>query len=202
MIETHPGRFPRRLRILAIIGAAVLAAAASAAIVWSVLPPMPNHLITVKPGVLYRSACPKPHELESVIRRYGIRTVVNLCTNGETTHPARYAEEEPICASNGAKFVNLPMIPDSPPSEKALDEWLRLFQSPERLPVLVHCKHGVVRTGEMVAAYEIEYMNGIPAEVWEKLPRFGHDLDKPPRRKVRDFVTGYSKRLSGPPPEK
>jgi protein tyrosine/serine phosphatase len=92
------------------------------------------------------------------------------------------------------RFVDMPMVPETPPSDEQLASWLALIDDPSNHPVLVHCKHGVVRTGMMVAVYEVEYLDRENRDILEDIPMFGHDLYVPHRKPMRDFILGYTPR--------
>lgn len=151
------------------------------------------HFLVVKPGVLYRSGWMNPAVEEKVIAKYGIRTVVNLCLRTEGTYLRHYVDEQHICQKNGTKLVNLPLKGNTPPSEEQINEWLKLLSSDERLPVLVHCDQGVIRTGIMVAIYRIELLNEENTAVLDQLPTFGHKLYVPKRKTMRDFILNYKR---------
>ncbi|HDZ69388.1 MAG TPA: hypothetical protein ENH43_03105 [Phycisphaerales bacterium] len=149
----------------------------------------PYHFLTVTPGVLYRSGWMTPHNEEKIIRKYGIRTVVNLCL--PTEYPDRYAEEARICRENKVQLVNLPMAGNTPPSEEQTAKWLSLLNNQQKLPILVHCAQGVMRTNIMVAIYQIEFLHKGNARVLTELPMFGHELYVAKRKRLRDFILNY-----------
>src|SRR3989442_977908 len=116
----------------------------------------PYHLLTVTPGKLYRSGTLKPHHLEDVLDRFQIKTVVSLRTEGENAQGDWYAAEKEICLRKGVDLRELPI--DEPPTREQVSQWLFLLDQEDRAPILVHCKHGSVRTGIMVAIYQMEYL--------------------------------------------
>lgn len=153
----------------------------------------PKHLLTVTPDVLYRSGLLRPENLEGVMDRFGIRTVVNLLP-AESLSPERLERlwaEERIAGERGLRMVSIPMPAETPPTPAQLEEWLALFDDEQNLPILVHCEYGVIRTGMMVAAYEIEKLGHTGEQALADLPRFGHDINEPRRKPMRDFVLGY-----------
>lgn len=181
----------RQIATLAVV-ALVLIGAVTGGLVWR-HKTSPNHFLTVTPGVLYRSGLLRSQNLAYVFDEYGIKTIVNLIDPGPMN--ARQLEEEMrIAAERGVRFVDIPIEPETPPDEKQLARWLALIDDPANHPVLVHCKHGVVRTGMMVAAYEVEYLDRPNREVLEDLPMFGHELYVPHRKPMRDFILGYTPR--------
>lgn len=151
----------------------------------------PYHFLTVIPGMLYRSGTLKPHNLEKVIDKHGIRTVVSLRLPGETSRKELYAKEVIICRQKGVKLVKLPMLGNTPPTEKQMSQWFKLLDDKERLPILVHCAQGVVRTGMMAAISEIEYLNKHNEKTLSELPMFGHKLYVPKRKRMRQFILNY-----------
>ncbi|NVM20800.1 MAG: tyrosine-protein phosphatase [Desulfobacterales bacterium] len=154
----------------------------------------PRHFLTVTPGVFYRSAYLRPDNLEKVLERYKIKTVVNLIGQDNPEKKTRLQNERRICREKGVKLVEMPMPVETPPTPDQLSAWLALLDSVEDHPILVHCMHGVVRTGMMAAVYEIEYLNKNNEEVLSGLPMFGHDLYMPKRKPMRDFILGYRKK--------
>lgn len=151
----------------------------------------PKHLLTVTPGVLYRSASLPPEQLAEVLDRYGIRTVVNLRSRLENAKGGWHAVQSALLAERHVALVDLPMDTGHPPSPEVLSAWLALLDDPARQPILVHCEYGVVRTGMMVSVYEIEHLGRSPEEVWRDFELFRGDLREPVRGRVRDFVEGY-----------
>jgi protein tyrosine phosphatase (PTP) superfamily phosphohydrolase (DUF442 family) len=181
----------RQIATLA-VAALVLVGAVAGGLVWH-HKASPNHFLTVTPGVLYRSGLLRSQNLEYVFDKYGIKTIVNLIDPGPRN--ARQLEEEMrIAAEHGVRFVDMPIEPETPPDEDQLERWLALIDDASNHPVLVHCKHGVVRTGMMVAVYEVEYLDRPNPEVLEDLPMFGHELYVPHRKPMRDFILGYTPR--------
>jgi protein tyrosine/serine phosphatase len=119
----------------------------------------PRHFLAVKEGVLYRSASLKPDNLKKVLDDYNIKTVVSLSGYDDPKNIARQKEENRICSEKGVATISIPMFAAKPPSEKQITRWLNILRNPYRPPILVHCTYGVVRTGMMVAIYEME-VNG------------------------------------------
>ena len=97
-------------------------------------------------------------------------------------------------SARGVRLVEIPLEAETPPTLEQVDRWLELFDDPQNLPVLVHCEHGVVRTGMMVAVYEMEHLGQSNAGAIADLPMFGHELDVPRRKPMRDFIAGYEPR--------
>ncbi len=188
---------PIRRLILAVL---VVGAAVAAGLVWQ-HQASPRHFLEVTPGVLYRSATLRPANLEKVITRYGIRTVVNLRPADPQAPPEWYRAEAAVCRKLGVELVTLPLDDYQVPSTELAARWIALLRQKDRLPVLVHCKYGVVRTGFMVAIYEIEFFGKDPHQAVADMPAFGHDLSKPELKPIRDMVLGFEPRtgVKAPP---
>jgi len=146
----------------------------------------PYHFLTVTPGVLYRSGTLDPDDLADILERYRIRTVVSLRTSREQEVGDWYMREAAICQRRDVDFIDLPMGSDVP-DESQIDTWLHLISSPDSLPVLVHCAHGVQRTGVMVAIYEMERLHKTKAEVLNEMP-FASRLHEDARQFILNYV--------------
>ncbi|MDG3006226.1 fused DSP-PTPase phosphatase/NAD kinase-like protein [Paludisphaera mucosa] len=110
-----------------------------------------DHWDVVKPGVLYRSGQLTSGQLDEAVRRYGIRTVVNLQLPG-----GEMQAERTQARRLNVGFVNLPMPGDGFGREVQFRKILEVVDDPERRPVLVHCARGTCRTGSAVALYRFE----------------------------------------------
>ncbi len=110
-----------------------------------------DHWDEVKRGILYRSGQLTPEQLTMAVQRYNIRTVINLQMHGE-----ELSAERDLTAVLGVDFVNLPMPGDGFGEEWEFREILKILDSPDRLPALVHCARGTCRTGAAVAMYRFE----------------------------------------------
>ena len=113
----------------------------------------PEHFVVVEDGVLYRSALLNPKNLNKVIDHYGIKTVVDLSAGYDPKREALHQEEARICKGKEINWVNISMPAETPPTENQITQWLNLLKKPANHPILVHCTHGVVRTGMMVAIF-------------------------------------------------
>ena len=152
---------PRRHR-RALIALALLLGAATAG--WGMLPtpvapagawsaspasgplasvPVRNFGVVVQ-GILYRSA--QPHQLALPwLRRYGIRSVVNL-------REAKHDDHSWLLSSLGMHaYLQLPIDDHAAPTEAQALAFLRFVQDRNNWPVLVHCAEGKGRTGTLVA---------------------------------------------------
>ncbi len=110
-----------------------------------------DHWDEVKRGILYRSGQLTSAQLAQAVKRYDIRTVVNLQWPGD-----EMVEERSLAASLGVDFVNLPMPGDGFGEEWEFREILQILDDPARRPVLVHCARGTCRTGAAVGIYRLE----------------------------------------------
>lgn len=110
-----------------------------------------DHWDEVKRGILYRSGQLTSAQLTQAVRRYNIRTVINLQWPGE-----EMVEERGLSAKLGIDFVNLPMPGDGFGEDWEFREILKILDDPDRRPVLVHCARGTCRTGAAVGIYRLE----------------------------------------------
>jgi len=144
----------------------------------------------VQPGALYRSGVLKPHHLETVIQRYGIRTVVNLRSVKERSDGEWYQREKAICASANVAMLDLPIRGDVP-REDQVEQWFAMLEDPRQYPILIHCAQGVMRTGGMIALYEMEFLKKSNREALNDMPLFGHHLDGSRHGPLRQFILDY-----------
>jgi protein tyrosine phosphatase (PTP) superfamily phosphohydrolase (DUF442 family) len=186
----HKKNHPHPKRRIA-LGLLLSAIAAAGGLYWH-HSGQPYHFGIVTPGVLYRSGTLTPAHLESVLKQYGIRTVVNLRSPDGEGPPDWHRHEAAVCTRQGVKLVDLPMHDDRAPAPDQIAKWIDLFNIKSGLPLLVHCKSGVVRTGMMVALYEIEYLGLDPHRALEELPAFGHDLKSADYQFLRDLILNYT----------
>jgi protein tyrosine phosphatase (PTP) superfamily phosphohydrolase (DUF442 family) len=188
--DTH-GRENRRWRLgLCLVSVGVLAAVAA----WQhIAQTRPNHLRTVVAGVLYRSAWPTESQLAGVVKRHGIRTVVNLCLQDEevSCQDGNWEREVRQCRELGVSLVHFRLPGNTPPTEEQAREWLRICATPASQPVLVHCAQGVIRTNGVVAIYQVDTLGLENETVLHGLPAFGHHLFKPKRKKLNDFILAW-----------
>lgn len=119
---------------------------------------------------IYRSGQLQPHQLEEVIRRYGIKTVINT---REIEAPldlmlAEYA----VCWREGADMVRLPMPGDGRGDFVRLAQGTAVLADTNRHPVLVHCARGTHRTGALVASYRVLDQGWAPARALQEMEEY------------------------------
>ncbi len=97
----------------------------------------------VLPGRLYRCNHPTPARLSAMVRRWGIRSVLNL--RGPTGNGSDALSRE-RAHRLGLDFIDLPMSSGRPPPRERLLALIAALQG-LREPAVVHCKSGADRAG-------------------------------------------------------
>jgi len=119
----------------------------------------------IAPGQIYRSAQPSPLFLRWLTRRHQIRSLVNL--RGRTP-----GFESQYAAREGLKLFSFDLSASQAPSEADIERFLEIVRDPDNQPILVHCRHGVDRTGYMLALYRIRYDQWTAARAAREMNRF------------------------------
>lgn len=133
-----------------------------------------KRLRVVTEGRVYRSGQMTADGFRDAIRRYGIRTVINLQddetnTDADERNPmlprnpfdkAKRTEKEVVEAA-GATYVQFDgnALNESGTGGRAelVDKFLAVMDDEANYPVLYHCKAGLHRTGWITAVYRMEY---------------------------------------------
>jgi protein tyrosine phosphatase (PTP) superfamily phosphohydrolase (DUF442 family) len=135
-------------------------------------------LSRVDDGV-WRSAQPSAEGLRRAHVDLGVRTVVNLRS---------FHSDRDLVAGAGLDLVEIPMVAWHADDDQIVAA-LRVLVDPARRPVLVHCQHGVDRTGLVIGAYRRvvqgwsadaarqERREQGAAELWADLDRWLRDVD-------------------------
>jgi protein tyrosine/serine phosphatase len=154
---------------------------------------------TISEGKVYKSGVIPPDELESYVKKYKIKSIVDLRfpgTGDDVNNPEDAAELEAeksaVAKIKGLNYFNDGS--DQVPTKENLILFYKIMDNPANYPVLVHCYHGVGRAELYSAVYRIEYEN------WDKdeartNTRFltkwsSFDLGKP----KGDFLHNYIRR--------
>lgn len=132
---------------------------------------MTGNFHTVVPGQLYRSAQPSGAQLESYIKQYGIKTIVNLRGKNDRTW---YVEETAAAARLGVQHIDFKMSATKILSAERTAELIDIMRSAPR-PILVHCLSGADRTGlfSLLYSHLIAGIGEDEAE-WQLSFLFGH----------------------------
>jgi hypothetical protein len=119
---------------------------------------------TITEGKVYKSGVIPPDELESYIKEYHIKSVVDLRfpgTGDDVNNPEIPAEltDEKIAIEKikGVNYFNNGS--DQVPKPENLNTFFKIMDNPANYPVLIHCYHGVGRAEMYSAIYRIEYEN-------------------------------------------
>lgn len=133
-----------------------------------------DRFTTVDPARVYTSSAIPPARLPDVLKRHGIRTVIDLRDpNGQgrlcpETAAEIAAEAAVVATLPGVRHVGIP----SPqvPTAATLAAFFATLDDPAAYPVLIHCHHGTGRAMIYAALYRIEYL-GMPNDAARRLTR-------------------------------
>jgi tyrosine-protein phosphatase SIW14 len=137
---------------------------------------------------LFRGGQPSNQGLAE-LKKLGITTIVNLRGNhGEVERERAQAQ------SLGLRYVNLPIKGWSPPSDKQVAQFLKIFQEDPGQKVFVHCYFGEDRTGVMVATYRMAQQKWTPGQALSEMDSFGfhYHLFRSMKTYVRRFPSNFA----------
>ncbi len=100
---------------------------------------------------VYRSAQMTPWRLRKIIKKYSIKTVVNLRGNNQNY---MYKAEKKICKKMGVEYIPFQISSRNLPKYYEIESLINIFKN-EKKPLLFHCKAGVDRTGLAATLYHI-----------------------------------------------
>jgi protein tyrosine/serine phosphatase len=122
-----------------------------------------NHnFMTITEGKVYKSGTIPPDEIESYVKKYHIKSIVDLRfpgTGDDVNNPEvpaeLTAEKEAVAKIPGVNYYNDGS--DQVPNQKNLDIFFKIMDNKDNYPVLIHCYHGIGRAQMYSAIYRIEY---------------------------------------------
>jgi len=106
----------------------------------------------ITPGEAYRSAKLDRDELEHYIKKYNIKSIVNLL--GEDPRKPWYQEEIQVSAQHNIKHYDIHLSATHEPTEEDARKLVEIFKTAPR-PVLIHCKGGSDRSGLAAAMWKV-----------------------------------------------
>jgi hypothetical protein len=161
VVEASAESFPppkarhRRVLVRVALGLAPLALGGLAVLGWD----MAGRHYTVEEGRLYRCAARSPESLVAFCKERGIRTVIDF----RFPDPA-VATEAQALAAIGVRHLNL--ATDQIPPDSVVERFLEIMDDRSNDPVLIHCTHGVGRSGLFMAIYRMEYQGWSQRKAW------------------------------------
>lgn len=142
----------------------------------------------VDPGRFYRSAQLTPAELEEVIEKYKIKTVISL--RGAADGSYWVAEQRQVLDRLKVPFYSFSWSLDYFPKASELRGYLQALKTAE-FPVLVHCRAGADRTGEATALYAIDFLKMPKEEAIKKYLSFKYWHIKAFHPTMTEFIRLY-----------
>ncbi len=138
----------------------------------------------IEPGRFYRSGQMTAAGFTDVVRRFGLRTIINVQDDvPDPDLPLHFfssetMKESELCRRLGVQYVWLapdlqPRGTPGGPRPKVLDEYLALMDDPGTYPALLHCKAGLHRTGILAAVWRMEYQGWSRVAAYRELKAHG-----------------------------
>ena len=119
---------------------------------------------TITEGKVYKSGVIPPDEIEDYVKKYHIKSIVDLrfpgtsdLVNNPEIPEELTAEKVAVDKISGVQYFNNGS--DQVPQQQNLDSFFKIMDNPDNYPVLIHCYHGVGRAEMYSAIYRIEYEN-------------------------------------------
>ena len=113
----------------------------------------------------YRGAEPKKLEDFEELKRLGINTVIDLQAKPEP-------EEKGWVESLGMRYVNIPMVEKTYPTEDQVLAFMKLVDDTSTGKFFVHCAGGRHRTGAMGAVYRFNRYGWDYDQVYSEMKQF------------------------------
>ena len=124
---------------------------------------------TITEGKVYKSGVIPPDEIESYVKKYNIKSIIDLRmpgTNDLILNPEApgeiTAEKAAVAKIKGLNYYSNPS--DQVPTNKNIEIFTKIMDDKANYPVLIHCYHGTGRAEMYSAIYRIEYENFTNAE--------------------------------------
>lgn len=136
-----------------------------------------RHHGVVEEGVLYRCGQPTPEQLDDLIQRHQLRTVLSLRGVRDPEDPDAWEiAERAVCDRHQVSFVSIPCNHKNPPSEAQVQQFLDLMAQRDRHPVLVHCRLGQQRTLLFCALYRVHFQGVDPQQAVRDMDADGFNV--------------------------
>ena len=103
-------------------------------------------------GEAYRSAILDRDELEHYVKKYEIKSIVNLL--GDHPNESWYKEEIEVSGDHNVKHYDLSLPATREPTAEEASKLVEIFKNAPR-PVLIHCKAGADRSGLAAAMWKV-----------------------------------------------
>lgn len=116
-------------------------------------------------GEAFRSSQPTMWQLRRMVKRHGIKTIINL--KGANAKSAYWAFEREQCEKLGIHMVDVAIYSRSLPDAARIRRAKEVFESVE-YPIWIHCKAGADRAGIYSTFYQY-FRKHIPIEQTDQL---------------------------------
>jgi protein tyrosine/serine phosphatase len=161
-------RRPAGLKVLIVAGLLAIASVGS----YGGIMLATGNVHTITDGVLYRSAQLTKDQYEAVIRKYGIKSILNL--RGGHLSDGWYADEIEVSNALGVTHFDYPISARRRVSGEQIAEILSILRAAPK-PLLIHCRSGADRSGLVAALFRLEVEHAEPSEADRQLSlAFGH----------------------------
>ncbi|GLI53857.1 dual specificity protein phosphatase family protein [Thermodesulfovibrio yellowstonii] len=126
----------------------------------------------ITPGEAYRSAQLDRDELEYYIKKYNIKSILNL--RGENPDAPWYIEELQVSSELNVKHYDIALSATRKLTDREIHKLIEIFKSAPR-PILIHCKSGADRSGLIAAIWKVVVDGVSESEAKKQLtPLYGH----------------------------
>ena len=135
-----------------------------------------DNFYEVVPEELYRSK-QLGKNLNSYIKRYGIKTIINL--RGVNEGKKWWDKEKEIAGNNGVAFYNISMNASCLPRREDIQKLIWIYEHAQK-PFYLHCQGGADRTGLATAVYKMLKGESNKKALNNLSVRYGHIKRKNP----------------------
>lgn len=129
-----------------------------------------DHFHVVEKGRCFRSKQMTASNLERRIKEHGIRTVINLRGRADS---GWYRAEKALLKKLDASLIDIELDAHNHPTKESLALLLLSFRA-SAFPILIHCEHGLDRTGLASALWSFEEMRLSTKECEKQLSFLGY----------------------------
>lgn len=135
---------------------------------------MPRRFATVAPGILYRSAQPTTRQIDNVIAKYGLKTIL-IVRSGKSE---RVPDEVEFARSRGVNIVQISIDSRKPITDEQVEAFFQCVDQPANRPALIHCSAGRHRTGYLCSLYRIERQGWTKQKAIDEMMSFGFNAEE------------------------